>query len=157
MTTSANDNLAKQIQRGEIWNGSENYDPWDPLVTRVYYVDVGSKKTWFSLELDTNMYFAIAVKEGVSISSGGSASFADINMERSGSYTKEVEVYTSATASGGANLLASRFPQASNRASAFFTTQTGLILKENTGYSFSVQNIDTNAAVVQVVWFYREL
>lgn len=156
MTATANDSIAKQIQRGEIFNSGTNQE-----ITRgtsfFLLVSVGSKDVSFAMEVSTAAFTVIIMTAGVSaVSDGVEAPL--VNMNLGSAKTTDTAVYVDpVTVTGGTIKFALRAPDGEFTDTTAFNRETGVILEANTKYAFSISNNSGPPADYQITWFVREV
>jgi hypothetical protein len=113
-------------------------------------------KISFILELYSEGPLRIEITEDITISSGGGA-ISLVNMERSGTYSTDVEVAPLTAFTGGTSLLTSKIPGSVSGSTVKFSGDAGLILKESTIYAYEFQNLSNSPALVNINWYLREI
>jgi hypothetical protein len=152
MSYFPNDTLQKQIIKGQMWTGgyTQLLASGSPATI---VVAVGTTKTQFVLELYTEGYIQVQITEDVT---AGSAAITDINLDRSGSYSKETVVHQT-TGAGGTILPVMKIPAGLSGATTQFSGNAGLVLKESTKYEYEVSAQGAYPVDLQLIWYYREL
>ena len=154
MSFIPNNDLQKQILKGHIWTGGYTQEI-SVGVPATINIAVGTKKTSFILELYTEGYIQVQITEGTTDPISGV--LTDINMERSGSYSKETVVHQTAAGVGGSVIITRQIPAGLSGATTQFSGEAPLILKESTNYEYEISVLGAYPVECQLVWDYREI
>lgn len=155
MTVFLNDTVARQIEDGEIWTQSLQFNV--PAGSSVYMtVHTDANPVNSNIEVYAPAKTSLVITEGVTESVAGVA-VSLINMNRSGSFSTNVVLKGSGTYTGGTIIHRADIPNDYIGAISKSSGELGFVLKENLITLYQIKNQSNNEYDINVNLFLREI